>query len=165
VAKVIYIDAPAALTRRQRTLGTLITAVMWALYGYLWAPLVSLLAWGLGIEFAYDAVMEAGGVRAFFATLFWYGVTLADVIVTVAIWSSLNRWRFANHNRRAAHPRVADTTMAEYFGVALEDVERLRGARRMELDLDPSGRPILRSSDLDSSSRPEPRRARRASLR
>lgn len=164
MGEIIYIDAPESLTRRQRTVGALITAIMWAAYAYLWAPLVSLFAWGLGFEFAYNAVIRAGGMSALRETLFWYGVLLVDVMLTVALWSLLNKWRFANRNRRTAHPRVTDTAMADYFGVALDDVERLRATRRVELDIDGSGRAVLRSSDL-AGARPESRRARRATAR
>ena len=48
------IAAPHLLTRRHRARDTLLTAIMWALYLYLWLPALSLVAWILGIEFAYD---------------------------------------------------------------------------------------------------------------
>lgn len=163
--KTVYIDATEALTQRQRTTATVITGVMWAAYAYLWLPLISLFAWGLGFELAYEAMMRAGGVSAFLATLFWYSVMLADVIVTVTVWSLLNRWRFANRNRRAAHPRVADTAMAGFFGVGIDDLERLRDARRIEIEIDALGRPVVHAADGDASTRPQPRRARRTGLR
>jgi biofilm PGA synthesis protein PgaD len=146
VTNVIYIDAPEALTRRQRTVGALITAVMWAAYAYLWLPLVSLFAWGLGFELAYDAVVRAGGAGALRAALSWYGFVLANVVVMVAIWSLFNRWRFAGKNRRTAHPSVTDGALAECFGIAADDLERLRVARHVELDVDARGRPIVHDS-------------------
>lgn len=164
MAKVVYIDAPEALTRRQRTMGAVVTGVMWAAYAYLWLPLISLFAWGLGFELAYDAVIRAGGISALGTAAFWYSVMLADVIVTVAIWSQLNRWRFAGHNRRTKHPVVADEALAAHFGVRPEDLDTLRSSRRVELDLDALGRPVVHEETRGSSSRPEPRpvRANRA---
>jgi biofilm PGA synthesis protein PgaD len=143
VAKVVYIDAPEALTRRQRTLFAVITALMWGAYAYLWLPLLSLFLWGFGIELAYDAMIRAGGAGALRTALFWYAVMLVDVIVTVAIWSQLNKWRFANRNRRTAHPKVADAAMAGYFGITTDELARLRAAHRIELDIDVHGRPVL----------------------
>jgi biofilm PGA synthesis protein PgaD len=143
MAEIIYIDAPESLTRRQRTVGALVTAAMWAAYAYLWLPLLSLFAWGLGFELAYDAMVRAGGASALRAALFWYGVMLADVIVTVAIWSQLNKWRFSGNNRRTAHPAVADAALASYFGVAPADLARLRTDRRIELAIDELGRPVV----------------------
>jgi biofilm PGA synthesis protein PgaD len=158
VGKVTYIDAPELLTRRQRTLGALITGLMWGAYAYLWLPLVSLLAWGLGLEFAYEAMVRAGGASALRTALFWYGVMLVDVVLTVSVWSLLNKWRFAGHNRRTAHLGVADETMADYFGVTLEDLARLRKAQRIDLELDGLGRPVI------SGGRPKGRRDGAASL-
>jgi biofilm PGA synthesis protein PgaD len=143
VTKVVYIDAPEALTRRQRTTFAVITALMWAAYGYLWLPLLSLFLWGLGIDLAYDAMIRAGGASALRTALFWYSVMLVDVIVTVAIWSQINKWRFASRNRRTAHPKVADAAMAHYFGVTTGDLARLRATQRIELDIDLHGRPVL----------------------
>lgn len=143
MAKVTYIDAPELLTRRQRTLGALLTGLMWGAYAYLWLPLVSLLAWGLGFEFAYEVMVEAGGASALRTALFWYGVMLVDVVLTVTIWSLLNKWRFAGHNRRTAHPGVADDNMAAYFGVTLDDLARLRAARGIEIEIDALGRPVI----------------------
>jgi biofilm PGA synthesis protein PgaD len=143
VSNVVYIDAPEALTRRQRTVFAVITAFMWAAYAYLWLPLLSLFLWGFGIELAYDAMMRAGGASALRTALVWYAVMLAHVIVTVAIWSQVNKWRFTNRNRRTAHPKVADTAMAAYFSLTTHELERLRAARRIELDIDVQGRPVL----------------------
>jgi biofilm PGA synthesis protein PgaD len=147
VAKIVYIDAPAALTRRQRTMGTVITGCMWAAYAYLWLPLVSLFAWGFGFELAYDAMMRAGGVSALRTTLIWYAIMLVDVIVTVAIWSLINKWRFKNRNRRTAHPKVADTAVAHYFGITTETLQRLRSSARVEIQLDADGRPVVDTAD------------------
>ena len=143
MSKLVYIDAPEALTRRQRTVFGVLTALMWAAYGYLWLPLLSLLLWGFGIELAYDAMVRDGGASALRTALVWYAIMLADVIVTVAIWSQVNKWRFTNRNRRTAHPKVSDAAMAAYFGVTTADLERLRDARRIELDVDMHGRPVL----------------------
>lgn len=143
MGKVAYIDAPELLTRRQRTLGALITGLMWGAYAYLWLPLVSLLAWLMGIEFAYEVMVRAGGASALRTALFWYGVMLVDVVLTVTIWSAINKWRFAGRNRRSAHLGVADASMADYFGVTLDELARLRAARRIELEIDVSGRPVI----------------------
>lgn len=147
MTKLSYIDAPELMTREQRTMGTIVTAVMWAAYVYLWLPLVSLAAWGLGVEFAYDIMVRAGGAEALRTALFWYLVLLMDVTLTVAIWSTVNKLRFAGHNRRTAHERIQDTAMASYFGVTPEVLERLRTARRLEIDVDGAGRPCFPGSE------------------
>ena len=156
VGKIIYIDAPERLTRRQRTVSALLTGLMWAAYAYLWLPLFSLLAWGLGIRFAYDVMIEAGGASALRSALFWYAVLLVDVVLAVAIWSLLNKWRFAGHNRRTAHEHVADATLAAYFGIAARDLEQLRAARCIAVDIDGQGKPTVVVLDERGDSTPSP---------
>ena len=141
--KVTYINAPELLTRRQRTLGALVTGLMWAAYAYLWLPLVSLLAWGLGFELAYEVMVRAGGASALRTELFWYGIMLVDVVLTVTVWSLFNKWRFAGHNRRTAHSPVADASLADYFGVTQDELARLRAAQRVEIEIDGLGRPVI----------------------
>jgi len=155
MSKVTYIDAPEMLTRRQRTFGTIVTAVMWAIYAYLWLPLLSLAAWSLGIEFAYDVMMRAGGASALRTALFWYAIALVDVIVTVAVWSLINKWRFAGRNRRTAHEHVPDDAMAEYFGVTMDDLKRLRSAQRVEIEIDALGRPLVPAPNAGRGSLPK----------
>ena len=48
----LHINAPELLSRRRRMGDAFITGLMWIIYSYLWAPLVSLIAWLLGFEFA-----------------------------------------------------------------------------------------------------------------
>jgi biofilm PGA synthesis protein PgaD len=143
VSEAPYIDAPERLTRRERTFGAIVTAVMWAAYAYLWLPLVSLAAWGLGLEVAYDVMIRAGGIESLRRALFWYLVVLADVALTVAVWSLVNKWRFAGRNRRTGHEPIGDEALAHYFGVAPELLTKLRENQRIELDIDASGRPAV----------------------
>lgn len=154
MSKVVYIDAPEALTRKERTIGAAITGIMWVVYAYLWMPLVSLLAWGLGFELAYDALVEAGGIATLRSALWWYDIVLAIVILTVVVWSQLNRWRFAGKNRRTAHQTVPDEELADYFGVSCGDLERLRASRGIELDIDVAGRPVLHDTSWPAHSPP-----------
>lgn len=159
MATITHIDAPELLTRRQRTVGNAVTAIMWAAYAYLWLPLVSLAAWGLGVEFAYDVMVRAGGVAGLKTALFWYCVLLTDVTLTVCVWSVVNKWRFAGHNRRTAHECIGDAALATYFGVTSEQLARLRSTRRLEIDIDATGRPVIPPGPTDRPAATEPRAA------
>jgi biofilm PGA synthesis protein PgaD len=135
----IRINAPELLSRRRRLGDTLITGLMWVLYTYLWAPLVSLIAWLLGFEFAYDVMVRAGGVKMLKQALVWYGLTLACIIVVVTGWSIMNRLRFAQRNRRQAGKVVGDSEMAATFEIDTKTLADLRGARIARVSLDENG--------------------------
>ena len=60
----LHINKPELLSRRRRMGDAFVTGLMWMLYSYLWAPLISLVAWALGFEFAYDVLIRSGGAYA-----------------------------------------------------------------------------------------------------
>lgn len=133
------IHAPHLLSPRRRLSDAVITGFMWVLYSYLWAPLISLVAWLLGFEFAYDVMVRAGGVKALKEVLWWYGIVLAAIFVVVAAWSAINRHRFADHDRRHAGQDVGKTELAAYFALQREQLQSMQSARSMSLSFDASG--------------------------
>ncbi|HVY63504.1 MAG TPA: poly-beta-1,6-N-acetyl-D-glucosamine biosynthesis protein PgaD [Gammaproteobacteria bacterium] len=137
------IDAPDLLTPKQRVRDTLMTAGMWGAYLYLWVPLISLFAWLLGFEFAYDVMVRAGGARDLVHVLKMFGVAIALIFVVVTAWSYSNRARYRGRNRRHAGPVVPDESMARHFGMEAAALEQLRSARRVAVDFAADGRPEL----------------------
>jgi biofilm PGA synthesis protein PgaD len=137
----ICIDAPDLLTAKERARDTLMTAGMWGAYLYLWVPLISLGAWLLGFEFAYDVMARAGGARDLAHVLKMFGVAIALIFLVVTVWSYSNRVRYRGHNRRHAGSAVPDESLAEYFGVEGRALDRLRSTRRVEIDFAIDGRP------------------------
>jgi biofilm PGA synthesis protein PgaD len=91
---------------------------MWLVYSYLWAPLISLVAWLLGFEFAYDVMVRAGGFETLKEVIRFYLIVVAIIFVVVAGWSTINRRRFARHDRRQTIDSVPDTEIAAYFGMS-----------------------------------------------
>ena len=135
----VPIHAPELLTRRRRAGDTMATGVMWILYMYLWVPLISLGAWLLGFEFAYDAMVRAGGASGLREVLWWYGVIVALIVGAVASWSLSNRRRFRRRNRRRASDVIGDEQLMECFGVSSADLECLRSGRVVEVTLGERG--------------------------
>jgi biofilm PGA synthesis protein PgaD len=137
------IQAPELLTARERARDTVVTAAMWGLYLYLWLPLISLFAWVLGFELAYDIMMRAGGAHDLGSILVVYGVIIGVIFVVVTAWSLINRVRYRGFNRRLLGRPVADEAIADFFGVDAATLPKLRNARRVRLDFDSAGRPVV----------------------
>jgi biofilm PGA synthesis protein PgaD len=131
----LHIESPELLSRRRRIADAVITGFMWAVYSYLWAPLVSLIAWLLGFEFAYDVMVRAGGFQILKDILWFYGIMVACIFVIVASWSMINRRRFANDNRRKAIQPVTDADIAEHFGIRFSQLRTLRESRVARVSL------------------------------
>ncbi len=135
----IHISAPELLSRRRRFGDAFITALMWFLYSYLWAPFISLIAWLLGFEFAYDVMVRAGGIHALKEVMWWYAVIVLCIIVIVATWSLVNRRRFSGHDRRQSGHQVTNDELARFFALSDDDFGRLRSARSMRIGLTEAG--------------------------
>ena len=133
------IDAPHLLTRKHRARDTLLTALMWALYFYLWLPALSLVAWLLGIEFAYDVMVRAGGAQSLARELSWYGLILLIIFFVITGWSASQHMRFAGKNRRAATARISDAALHRTSGLTEEGFARLRDRRCLIVSFDDSG--------------------------
>ena len=139
----LQIDAPELLSGRERVRDTVFTALMWGIYLYLWVPLVSLFAWVLGFEFAYDVMVRAGGATDLGKIIVFYAVVVAVIFLTVTAWSLGNRWKYGGLHRRHATNPLGTAQMARYFGIDEETVERLRSAPAVSIVFDENGRPVI----------------------
>ena len=146
----VHIDAPELLTGQQRTRDTLFTAIMWAVYLYLWVPLVSLFAWLLGFEFAYDIMIRSAGAQDLGGVLIVYGVIILVIFATVAFWSLGNLLRYGKLKRRHAADDLSIKQMAEFFEIGSETVERLRSTPSVSIEFDAEGRPIIDRYEVES---------------
>ena len=134
------IDAPHLLTGGQRARDTAITGLMWIFYAYLWLPAVSLGAWMLGIDFAYEVMVRAGGAHGLQRILGWYGLALLAMICVVTVWSAVERIRFRGKRRRHTVPAIDDDAVREAFGVDTAQLRLLRQDNRLRLTIDSNGR-------------------------
>lgn len=156
----VCIDSPELLTGREQLRDAVMTGVMWALYAYLWVPLISLLAWILGFEFAYDVMIRAGGAAHLTTVLLWYAVAVTTIFVLFGAWSLSNLLRFAGHNRRGNFDRIEDQSFMAFFGISAKELKQLRSSRSLTLELDAVGA-ITEISEGESGAAPAPTRQRR----
>jgi biofilm PGA synthesis protein PgaD len=123
---------------------------MWLVYSYLWAPLISLVAWLLGFEFAYDVMVRAGGFETLKEVIWFYLIVVAIIFVVVAGWSTINRRRFARHDRRQTIDSVPDTEIAAYFGIRGEQLTLLRESRISQIGVNEEGQIVSPSKQVFS---------------
>lgn len=135
----IYVNEPHLLSRRHRVSDALATGLMWVLYSYLWAPFVSLIAWLLGFEFAYDVMVRSGGINVLKEVMYFYGLMVLCIIMIVTAWSLINRHRFVNRDRRQAGKIITDGEIAEKFAIDLEQLNLLKTAQAIRLSHDEAG--------------------------
>lgn len=143
----VHINAPELLTAQQRARDTVITAAMWVFYLYLWVPAISLFAWVLGFELAYDIMVREGGAGDLGEVLRVYGAIVGIIFFVVTAWSLFNRVRFRGMTRRGQPPPPPDESLADYFGVTMDGLRTMRSSKTVRVDFDPEGRPKLPDDD------------------
>lgn len=130
----------------------LITAAMWCLYVYLWLPLLTLLAWAIGIEAAYAQMATLGGYRIA-AELWGFFATVILVMGGVLLgWARINFYRFRGPDRRQLPGRTGSARMAADFGLAPDRLSALQTCRRARLDHHPDG--SLLWAEIDAEPHP-----------
>lgn len=141
VPQNMYFSAPEEMTARERARDTLITAILWAVYLYLWVPLVSLLAWALGFEFAYEVMVRAGGASDLLPILLEYAVVVSIIFSAFTIWSVSNRLRYKDLERRTRREPVDDAALASYFRIPQSQIAAMRSRQVIHVSIDEDGRP------------------------
>lgn len=130
------IEVPHLLSRARQTRESIITALMWTFYAYLWTPLISLLAWWTGLDIAYETMVANHGWEELAIEMRWYGIGIAIIFVSIAAWSYSNRRRFRNKERRQFIPPVTDKQLMARFLVTPEKLWLMRHAGIMSIELD-----------------------------
>jgi len=133
------IQAPELLTARQRRREAALTGLMWMLYVYLWTPLLSMLAWLVGFDFAYEVMIRAGGVQALKQVVWWYAAAIFSILLITAAWSLSNRLRFRNSNRRRLVAPLEDQALMDWFSVDAGQLALMRDQSRVEIEFDARG--------------------------
>lgn len=136
----VYIHAPHLVSRRRRAGDAAVTLFMWLVYSYLWAPLISLIAWLLGAEFAYDVMIRSGGIHGLMNALTSYAIMVGAIVCVVSAWSYINQRRFRGMDRRNAAPIVTDQDLADFFSLDCARIAKLRSARVARVGLDEQGK-------------------------
>ncbi|MBS7455687.1 poly-beta-1,6-N-acetyl-D-glucosamine biosynthesis protein PgaD [Coralloluteibacterium stylophorae] len=138
------IERPRHLDRGRRALLGLLTALAWAVYVYLWLPLLTLLAWLLGVRTVYTRLyLEQSQLDAFL--LLALPVIAGLCALVLIVWAEYNRVRFGGAERRRHRADVDDAAVAATLGATPALASGLRGARVSVLRLDDHGRPVRRS--------------------
>ena len=135
----LHIDSRQLVSRRRRVADAFLTAFMWILYSYLWAPLISLVAWLLGFEFAYDVMVRAGGFQTLKEVFGFYTFMVTCIFVVVAGWSVINRRRYGYRDRRHEIEPVADRDIAAFFGIEDAQLKAMRDAQVSRIRLNEDG--------------------------
>jgi biofilm PGA synthesis protein PgaD len=124
----------------RRTAWGFVTAAFWLLYLYLWAPLVTLVLWLLGIRTAlHEMYLRESHVEPFLLVVLPL-VALACAVVLI-IWAEYNRFRFRGKDRRHAQADVPHAEIAVALGADPSTADALTQGKVLVLHMDAQAQP------------------------
>ena len=136
----LIIDTPSLQSLRQRYAYAFLTLIFWVLWFYLWIPVISLVAWLLGIKVFYREMIVLEGLQGLVDLLGWYGLTIAVIAVCYTGWALYNQFRFRGRNRRHEQPEVEPLEVANSFDIEPALILPLQEAKRILIAHDEQGR-------------------------
>jgi biofilm PGA synthesis protein PgaD len=123
----------------------LVTLIFWAVWIYLWMPLVTLIAWGFGFFRAYTEFRLEVEVMELTRLVMIY-LTIASAFGgSLLLWAFSEYMRFRHKNRRAMPQSVEPHELAGYANLATDELVVWQSSRCMTAHHD--GRGSLLSVD------------------
>jgi len=132
---------PERLARQQRALQRAATLLAWSAYAWLWVPLVTLVAWVLGLQAGWDRLyLQRNAVDPFILAALPIIALLCGLLLIG--WAEYNRARFTDADRRLRRSDVADAAVRERLQAPAQVMHTLRRHRVVTVRMDEQARPV-----------------------
>ncbi|GLQ97402.1 poly-beta-1,6-N-acetyl-D-glucosamine biosynthesis protein PgaD [Dyella mobilis] len=132
------ISRPERQQPAQRIVFTFVTMVAWSLWVSLWLPLITLIAWMLGLQDVYVKLV----LDRSFRTASDLGLVLqmaATAVLLLGGWAFYNHLRFAGKQKRRANRLIDISEMALALDASISTAQQLRARRRTVLHFSEQG--------------------------
>ncbi|MGA2551109.1 MAG: poly-beta-1,6-N-acetyl-D-glucosamine biosynthesis protein PgaD [Burkholderiaceae bacterium] len=129
--KDLIIDQPQWQTAKQRVVFGSMTALFWALWIYLWLPVLAFIGWVLGFKIAYDQMIVRNGYVGLLNLLGLYSLIICCLGASLLFWAYYNYFRFRGVERRKARPGVTLLELSERYKIPPEELGHWKTARRL----------------------------------
>lgn len=140
MTRPLIIETPSLQSLRQRYAYAILTLFFWLFWFYLWLPVISLLAWLLGIENFYDQMIVQAGLEAFLELIGFYLTVISVLCLSLISWGLYNQIRFRGKERRTQQMRTETTELAHFFDLTPATVRQLQQTKNIELTHDDNGK-------------------------
>jgi len=135
------IRKPRQQPRLQRTLWGGVNVAFWVFLFYLWAPLLTVLSWLLGIRLAWQQLYKYQDQIDPFLLMAVPVILLCCALVLIG-WAEYNRMRFAGKERRMPVEPIDIAQIAQDLGATQELALGLAGSKSAILHMDDQARPV-----------------------
>lgn len=142
----LIIEHPERQRPLQRATFAIITMVAWTLWISLWMPVLTLIAWLLGMQNAYK---QLGLVHPLHAVgdLRLIVMVAAVSALSIGTWSQYNRIRFSGKQKRRANRPVDVVDMAPVLAASIDTARYLRAGRRSVIHFTDEGGMFVTQQD------------------
>ncbi len=133
------INQPELQSSRMRIAYATLTALLWALWLYLWIPLLTMIAWGMGLRVFFIEMLLPENLD-YLRELLSYLQILVGILLVILAWSHYNLRRYGDLQRRKGAQPLTPGSEAAHYDLDLESVLSLKRARLATVTYDASNR-------------------------
>ncbi|AWH54383.1 poly-beta-1,6-N-acetyl-D-glucosamine biosynthesis protein PgaD [Stenotrophomonas sp. ESTM1D_MKCIP4_1] len=132
---------PERLARQQRFLQRAATLLAWSAYAWLWVPLITLIAWLVGLRAGWERLfLLRNAVDPFFLAALPIIALFCGLLLIG--WAEYNRARFADADDRQRRSDVADAAVRARLQAPAQVMHTLRRHRVVTVRMDDQARPV-----------------------
>ncbi len=132
----------------QKTLFATLTGLAWIGWVYLWLPLLTILAWWVGVDRAWKYLVVNSSESNIYDITLLLGIALVCAITSIA-WMTYNLKRFGHLRRRRAVENTISSEIALKLGANHQICMELRRNRHSVLYIDDAGNPFSVDSEVN----------------
>ena len=129
----LILERPDLQTFAQRWGYRSVTVICWIVWLYLFVPLLSALAWFVGLSFIYSVLIQNLELAEFWEVLYIYALGIGCLTGIYLLWAFYNYLRFRGATRRQFSAPSDDERMAAVHGLSLNELVRLRETDNLTL--------------------------------
>lgn len=148
-AEAILIQRPIRPRPARNAFFALITFMAWLVWGVLWLPMITFVAWSAGLRNGYiELVVREHGKG--WQDLVGIVLIAAVCAVITLLWSGYNRLRYGSLTRRRTPTVVSAQAMATSLKVQMTTATEMRAQRRVVLQFLQDDSVVHRVAEADA---------------
>ena len=151
----LIIEKPELQSAVHRYGWGLVTFAFWSIYVYLWLPLITLVAWWIGVYLFNIHMVELQGYNGLANKLALYSFIILALSALLIGWANIERFRFKGVKRRQGRPEVSAGQVAHQYHIQENQLISLRQKKSLEVHFSDEGKIakiteyIRKKQDLD----------------
>ena len=108
------------------------TTFVWAIWVYLFLPVINIILWIFGLRFINFAVIEQVGYKELVGLLVKMGWAVLIVFLVFHLWGYYNYRRFGRKSRRKSSASVTLEDLAAHYRIPADNIKRLQEQKEID---------------------------------